>query len=38
LIPNPSNASSGTYAEKSERNRETWPEITIDPWPTEELK
>ena len=34
LIPNPSNANSGTYAEKAERNRAIWPEITIDPWPT----
>lgn len=33
LIPNPENASSGTYAEKAERNRAHWPEITIDPWP-----
>ena len=34
LVPNPLNASSGTYAEKAERNRANWPEITIDPWPT----
>ena len=34
LIPNRLNASSGTYAEKAERNRANWPEITIDPWPT----
>ena len=33
LMPNPLNASSGTYAEKAERNRTLWPEITIDPWP-----
>jgi GNAT superfamily N-acetyltransferase len=36
LISNPLNASSGTYAEKAERNRVHWPEITIEPWPTEE--
>jgi hypothetical protein len=36
LMPNPLNASFGTYAEKAERNRTHWPEITIDPWPIKE--
>ncbi len=36
LIPNPLNASSGTYAEKAERVRAHWPEITVEPWQTED--
>ncbi len=35
LIPNRLNASSGTYAEKAERVRAHWPEITVEPWQTE---
>ncbi len=35
LTPNPRNASSGTYAEKAERNRAHWPEITVEPWQDE---
>ncbi len=35
LIPNPANASSGTYAEKAERVRAHWPEITVEPWQDE---
>ena len=35
LIPNPLNASSGTYAEKAERVRAHWPEITVEPWQDE---
>jgi hypothetical protein len=34
LIPNPLSASSGTYAEKAERVRAHWPEITVEPWQT----
>ena len=36
LIPNRRNTSSGTYAEKAERVRAHWPEITVEPWQTEE--
>ncbi len=36
LVPNRLNASSGTYAEKAERNRAQWPEITVKPWQPEE--
>ncbi len=35
LIPNPANASSATYAEKAERVRDHWPEITVEPWQDE---
>ncbi len=35
LVPNRLNASSGTYAEKAERNRAHWPEITVEPWQDE---
>jgi len=34
LIPNRRNTSSGTYAEKAERVRAHWPEITVEPWQT----
>jgi hypothetical protein len=38
LIPNPRNPTTGSYAEKLARLRKTWPEITSDPWPTEETE
>jgi hypothetical protein len=36
LIPNRRNRNSGTYTEKSERNRKAWPELTVEPWHIEE--
>jgi hypothetical protein len=36
LVPNRRNRNSGTYAEKAAHARALWPEITVDPWETEE--